>query len=1485
MDLYDIFFFREGSPTALLYGTYNDWLVALSVFVAIGSSILALQLTRLSQKQTSVVAKHFSTIASSISLGAGIWAMHFIGMLAYEICTKVNYSPEISMISMMPGTLASYYALRLMAENQIDYRKLIKGGFSVGAGIGAMHYTGMLAMQLQPMLKFDVLWLLISVVVAVGLSTLSLWIGIYLNQKGKIPAQASIILGGIIMGCAITAMHYTGMASARFLGQAQPGFNPDDNQSVTLALGITLVTILIGVIAAGINALIRYRQMLATIQASETRLATILNTAVDGIVTINTTGHIIACNDAIQAMFGWDKAALIGKNISVLLPEPDRTSYLLYLKNYEISGQSEMIGKSSDLDAVKMDGTVFPIRLATGEVKLANETLLVGFIIDLSQRKAIEKAIREKDQQIRSMMNNIPGVTFRCNLDEHWSMRLVSNAVSTLTGWEAEDFLNGTVHFAQLIHPDDAQRIQPIVEAAIASRTNYDIEYRITDRTGEEKWISEFASAIYHNDGTAEALDGVLLDITETKHRNAEFEGIVKAINHSTSVAEFSIDGLVLSANQHFLDLLGYELDEILGRHHSILCPPDFITTDRYQQKWQSLRNGEFVAGEFLRYGKNGKKIWIQASYSPIRNVDGKVIKVLMFMMDISERKLMELEVREKDQQIQSMMNNIPGVTFRLNLVGEWSIQLISEAVLQMTGWPAGDFMNGSVRFTPLIHPEDLSRIMSIAKSAIARYTSFETEFRITDRSGNEKWISASVSPIQNSEGEVNSMDGVLLDITESKHKNAEYEGVVNAMNYAVSAAEFTIDGFILSANENFLTLLGYEMEEVIGRHHSILCPPDFITTDRYQQKWQALRHGEFVHGEFLRYGKHGKQIWINASYSPIRDTDGKVTKVLMFMMDISERKLMEQEMQLAKEKAEQAASAKSTFLGNMSHEIRTPMNSIIGFSELLLDTAMEQEQRSYLNTINQSAKSLLHLLNDILDSAKLEKGMLDLEILDFSMRALVDGLISSLWLQARKKNLDLRLTLDHQAEGYYKGAEHRIRQVLTNLLGNAIKFTQSGYVELKVSHTAQNEVQFDIIDTGIGIDEDRLEAIFEPFTQADASMSRRFGGTGLGTTISKQLVELMGGRIVASSKIGTGSCFSVILPLAAGTYQEYPLLKDITQHALPALNILAADDIEQNRRLLKIMLEKQGHQLTLANNGQEVVDAWQTQPYDIILMDVQMPVMDGLSASLRIRELEQKTGKNRTPIIALTASVLEQDRQAAIQAEMDGFASKPVELPLLLAEIQRVLHLSPGPKKTDTPEPTANIPFDLGKGSALWGDQQAYLHEISFYLQQTPQHITALTQAISSQDLEGLKQTAHACKGISANLALPVIQEIYHHFEQMTDTHWHTCPALMEKLLAAIQSLQTAIAPLLAAMPTQQAVAIAEIETSQLTSWLQALRNLAANAELDDVLTGKISQSAPTAWRPQFNTIVQLLNDFDFEQATAHIDALLEIQTQEASS
>ncbi len=241
--------------------------------------------------------------------------MHFIGMLALNICTEVKYNPFITIFSMLPGTLACYYALYLLSENNLSHKRIIAGGAIVGAGIGLMHYTGMLAMQMNALLRFNLNWVLLSIVVAISLATLSLWLGAVLNNaKGKLPKSTGVIISGLVMGSAIAAMHYTGMASARFIGESNTNL-PDtfDGHATSMSLGITLVTLLIGIVAASVNALSRYKQTLATLQASETRLSTILNTAIDGIITINTKGNILSFNTVAEQLFGWKADEVIGK--------------------------------------------------------------------------------------------------------------------------------------------------------------------------------------------------------------------------------------------------------------------------------------------------------------------------------------------------------------------------------------------------------------------------------------------------------------------------------------------------------------------------------------------------------------------------------------------------------------------------------------------------------------------------------------------------------------------------------------------------------------------------------------------------------------------------------------------------------------------------------------------------------------------------------------------------------------------------------------------------------------------------------------------------------------------------------------------------------------------------------------------------------------------------------------------------------------------
>jgi PAS domain S-box-containing protein len=1222
------FIYRDGDPTPLLYGTYDPWLVALSVTIAIGTSILGMQLARVAHDQISPLLRQVSIMAGSVSLGAGIWAMHFIGMMALNLCTRVSYDTLTTLLSMAPGVLASWYALHLLSGDKLTYQRLWLGGVIVGAGIGIMHYTGMLAMQMTPVLKFDVEWVLISVVVAVVLATSALWISLYLNQQQRLSPLYSLTLGGSLMGIAITAMHYTGMASARITGVADPLYNPANNYSSSLSLGISLVTILIGVLAAAINALIRYRQMLHSLQNNQSRLSTILDTAVDGIITIDMNGRIISFNYAAEQLFGWQSDEILGKDTVILMPKIYHVRHNHFLKHFGEDGQAKILGVGREVTGVRKDGSTFPMRLAIGKANIPGETLIVGFITDLTQRNSMKIAMRERDEQLRSLMSNIPGVTFRCQYQD-WQMLLISDSVKDLTGWTAEDFLKNGQSFSALKHPDDSTRVAAEIQAALTKGEHYAIEYCIRHRDGNEKWVSEMGCAIRDKSGAVKMLDGVILDITESKLKNAEYQSIARAINQSTSVAEFS-------------------------------------------------------------------------------------------------------------------------------------------------------------------------------------------------------------------------MDGTILD-----------------------------------ANTTFLTLLNYEKSEVVGNHHSIFCSVQDASSERYHNKWLALNRGEFVQGEFKRLGKNGFEVWIHASYSPILNADGKPSKVLMFMIDITERTRMEQDLKEAKYKAEQAASAKATFLANMSHEIRTPMNAVIGFSEIMLDTEMQDEQRRYMNTINSSAKSLLHLLNDILDSAKLEKGKLELEIIDFSLHELLDSIVSTLWVQARSKNLELQLELDPNISQYYLGAPDRIRQVLMNMLGNAIKFTEQGYVKLIVTQLDSNELSFEIIDTGIGIQQDRLDVIFEPFTQADSSMSRRFGGTGLGTTISKQLVELMGGRLTAKSEVGIGSCFTMFLPLQAGTAQTTKAQHH--EHLLPKMHILVADDIRQNIDLISILLGRAGHQITTANNGLMAIRLFNQQTFDLIIMDVQMPKLDGLSATAKIRTIEAEKNLTRTPIIALTASVLQEDRTAAFEAGMDGFASKPIDMKELTREMMRVLNLQDTTPLNDsasapTRKPqTAHDSINVEKGLALWGSERLYFQELARIAAEMPSQMLRLNTALENKDAKPLAALAHSNKGVCGNLALPALYAYFTMLEkQALAEDMDGAANTLQSIAVALVALQTQLGTLSTTRPANAQVTSTAYDAQVFQTLLSELAQAAKQAEIDDTNMHALSEMAPAIYTQAIQQILNALNDFEFELATERIAQLL---------
>ncbi len=711
--------------------------------------------------------------------------------------------------------------------------------------------------------------------------------------------------------------------------------------------------------------------------------------------------------------------------------------------------------------------------------------------------------------------------------------------------------------------------------------------------------------------------------------------------------------------------------------------------------------------------------------------------------------------------------------------------------------------------------PEYRTVLASAARQAIECGQDYDLEVELLAANGKRTWVHNTCKAIVE-DGRTVTLIGALQDITERKLSEARLrrsETKYRALYDSTGDAVMLLDqeGFY-DCNQATLRAFGCaSQEEFCGRHPSDLSPPKQpCGTDSRALASQhiatAMAYGsrqfEWMHQRVDNHQVFPAEVLLSAL-----ELDGK--RVLQATVrDITKRKQAEVELleinhQLGQAnirvndmaiQSDLANAAKSEFLANMSHELRTPMHGVLGMLELLQDTELDPNQKQLTRTAQSSAESLLGLLNDILDLSRIEAGKLELESLDFDIRALARGVSDLFAVSARNKGLQLFSCVTSDLPQWLRGDLGRLRQVLINLVGNAVKFTERGYVRLEVSQMSPIDdraidVSFTVEDSGIGIAADKIATLFEKFTQEDASTTRRHGGTGLGLAISKQLAELMGGKLSALSQKGGGSTFRFTVPLAPPaephavepTVARIPRTQPIVPsgrsschqgRALSPIRVLVAEDNPTNQVVAAAILHKLGVDADIVANGVEAVTALETVPYSLVLMDVQMPEMDGIEATRAIRDADSRVINHRVPIVAMTAHVRDVDRVTCLEAGMDDFISKPFSPQLLGRVLEKwALRLAEDANESTPLESmvsdvegdrqTHPRVFDPNAlADRMHGDDRLVRPVFDCFLTDVPQQLRILEAYVASGDFAGAVRLAHSIKGAAANVGGEVLRD-----------------------------------------------------------------------------------------------------------------------------
>ncbi|MFW5989302.1 MAG: PAS domain S-box protein, partial [Desulfosudaceae bacterium] len=760
------------------------------------------------------------------------------------------------------------------------------------------------------------------------------------------------------------------------------------------------------------------------------------------------------------------------------------------------------------------------------------------------------------------------------------------------------------------------------------------------------------------------------------------------------AIALIADDGRIMEVNDTLTGLFGLTREEALGRYVRNLLPPGAA------RQVMSTAREAFSTGQVQELEGRLEGRYFHNLYIPARQLSRQY--VLWISRDISDRKQAEDALLSKEKSLSDIIEGSPIPTYVLDSdhrVTHWNLGLE-----RLTGVAAAD-MVGTKNHWRVFYEEkrpviaDLlldNRIDQLDRYYQDKYQpsllpgSFEALDFFPHLGDTGRWLHFSACPLRDDAGRINAVVTILQDITDRKTAEEELRASEEKFRILAENANDIIWTTNLNLETTYISpsltrLTGFLPEEALHDKAYRPLPPDSrkLALETFENCMEREAAGEKVSGlpilELEHYCRDGSTIWIEVNIAVLRDSTGKAIGLMGVSRDISDRKKSEQALKEAKQQAEEANRAKSQFLANMSHEIRTPMNGILGMVELLSSTPLNAEQKEYSDIIYNSANSLLEIINDILDVSRIEAGRLDIKAEPFNLLETVHGVKNILRYAAENKGLEL--SVDYEAPATVIGDRTRVRQILMNLGGNAVKFTKEGSVSIRVRYDEEESLFIlTVSDTGIGIPRELHESIFELFRQVDGGTARKYEGTGLGLTISRNLTELMGGRISVESEEGRGTTFTVRLPLQLS---EAPAEEESNQTgSSPEPEegdmVLVVEDNSASLLLMQHLLSREGWLVDTARNGSEALEKMKQGRYRAVFLDIHMPELDGFEVTRLVRDPSSPVADHDVYIIAMTADAMEEDRQACLQAGMNDYVAKPVNADVInraLARAYRAKH------------------------------------------------------------------------------------------------------------------------------------------------------------------------------------------------------------------